>query len=205
MHSGTVYCSSRAPAPPCAAADPPAGQSAAVFKASVNESSLGLSPTDVLYIRDSPPAGDAASSSRGSSLSAGAIAGIAVGATVAAAVAAGAGWVLLRRRRSIKRATQDGSTAAKECGSVAGGTHSRVTGEAEGLKAELSLDPPAPMPYSSSFDGLTPASSVAAAVRASPFSGACTPPGLGQQSRNERRRGSGQGAGMRKPHQPKPA
>ncbi|KAI7842434.1 hypothetical protein COHA_004073 [Chlorella ohadii] len=80
------------------------GKVTAVLKTNIDNSSIGLSPTNALYMLEAvnSSAAGGSSSSSSSSLSAGAIAGIAAGAAVAvAAAAAGARLYVQRRRRSV--------------------------------------------------------------------------------------------------------
>lgn len=74
------------------AAGPPSPLRIAVPKNAVNTSLLGLSPTELFYVRQSVQGS-------GSGLSSGAIAGIAVGSCAAAAALAVAAWLALRRRQ----------------------------------------------------------------------------------------------------------
>ncbi len=96
--SSTVCTTCCRPGP----AGPPSPLRIGVLKNAVNTSVLGLSPTDVFYVRQT---------SDGSGLSGGAIAGIAVGACAASATLAGAAWLALRRRQR-RRQQQSPSAAA---------------------------------------------------------------------------------------------
>ncbi len=72
-----------------------------MLKTNIDNSSIGLSPTNALYMLEAvnSSAAGGSSSSSSSSLSAGAIAGIAAGAAVAVAAAAAGAWLYVQRRR----------------------------------------------------------------------------------------------------------
>lgn len=126
---------------------PPPPARIGIMKHAFDESRLGLSPTDMTYVRTTQLSGSSAGSSGGAStssandsssnggLSGGAVAGIVVGSALSGAALVGVAWMLVRRRRRARRAA-DGSPKVLE----EGGVSSISCGAAEEAQQELQND-----------------------------------------------------------------
>ncbi|PRW45625.1 hypothetical protein C2E21_6054 [Chlorella sorokiniana] len=128
------------------------GKVTAVLKSNIDNSSIGLSPTNALYLLEAVNSsavgggggGGSSSSSSSSGLSSGAIAGIAVGAAAAVAAAAAAAWLFVRRRRRcvLGSGPSLGEGQLKdqmECVVVAGG---KLGGDGDGGIPPIGSAPP---------------------------------------------------------------
>ncbi len=119
-HCSSKWCALPLPHP----AGLPSSLHAGNLRNAFNTSELGLSPTDLMYVRESVLAAHSSGSSSG--LSGGAVAGIAVGACAAAAALTGAAWLALRRRQRQRRplGSMGGSSGPKglEAGGSSGGS-----------------------------------------------------------------------------------